>query len=696
MLLCGCGDTPHLNVLLVTFDTTRADHIGCYGNDSVSTPTIDGIAAQGVLFRNAYSPIPITLPSHTTMLTGMTPLSHGVRDNGLFVVPAEVETLAEVLSRAGYACAAAIGSYPLMAKFGLDQGFELYDDRVAARWEDHRGRQVRFKQDLYFDERKAARVNDALVPWLTENSSRPFFAWAHYYDPHHPLDPPPPYDQLYANRPYDGEIAYADESFGTLLEELRRLGVEDRTVVVFASDHGEGLGEHNETTHSMLLYDTTLRVPLVFRVPGGVEGRTVEERVGLIDITPTILDLLGIEPPRNLDGRSLAPLLLSPAPPAATSSRDLYIETLSPRLVNGWGELRGILSYDYKYIHGPRPELFNLTTDPHELTNLYADEPDRAAGLRSRLEQQLDALDGAGRSAAAELDEESRRRLAALGYLLPSGTDADTITEELVEGGIAPQDRVGDVNDISAAKSLLFRRRPLEARELLLALVDRDPENALYRELLMTAQLQLGMVDEALTSLEVLRGPTGEDDVTESLLHNLVAVLFAQEQRQQSIQLLEDHLDRKDSANGRYLLATLRGRIGDVEGQHAALRHALNVDPEHVPARVDLAVHLSETGSEEAEAEFLRAIASGRYSSRAHFNYGAYLVKNGQLARAADFFERAAELNPRYLQAHLARVSVALDLGDPEAAARAYDQLRQVEPASDEARLAADLLAGDA
>ena len=684
-----------MNVVLVTFDTTRADHVGCYGNGTVSTPRIDDLAAQGVLFRHAYSSIPITLPSHTSMMTGKTPLSHGVRDNGLFVVPDEEVTLAELLSGNGYACAAAVGSYPLIAKFGLDQGFELFDDDVKSQWEDHLGRQVRSKQALYFDERRAARVNDAVLPWLSEHSSRPFFLWVHYFDPHQPLDPPPPYDQLYANRLYDGEIAYADECLGTLLDELRRLDVYDRTIVVFASDHGEGHGDHGEQTHSMLLYDTTIRVPLVIRVPGGVAGQVVEDRVGLVDITPTILDLLDVSPPGDLDGRSLVPFLRGGDPTPSAASRELYVETLSPRLVNGWGELRGILTGDYKYVHGPRPELFNLTTDGRELKNLIDDEPEVAADLRSRLERLLAAVDGTGPSAATQLDEESRRRLAALGYLLPAGSDPGAITEELHEGGIAPQDRVGDVNDLSSAKSLLFQSRPLEARELLLSLIARDPENPMYRELLMGAELQLGMVKQALADFEILRGPDGKGDVTESLLHHLVAVLFTEGQRELSIRLLEEHLAESATADGEFLLATLRGGLGDQEARRAALLRALELDPTHVPARIDLAVLLAEAGSAQAEAEFLQAIQNGRYSSRAHFNYGAFLVKQGALDRAADCFDRAVELNPSYLQAHLAIVAVALDLGDRDKAERAFDRMKRVSPDSEEARLAAQLLTED-
>ncbi|MEZ5330546.1 MAG: sulfatase [Thermoanaerobaculia bacterium] len=332
LLLCvlvGCSRGERWNVVVATFDTTRADHIGCYGNASASTPVVDALAAEGFLFENAHAAIPITMPSHSTIMTGLVPMRHGVRDNGLFVLPAGVETLAERLRSAGYATGAAVGSFPLTAKFGLDQGFDLYDDRVQSSQEDFRGRKVRAKQDIFFDERRAQRVNEAIYPWLEEvaEAAKPFFLWVHYYDPHQPLQPPPPYDQLFADDLYAGEIAYADESLGTLFDELRRLGVWDRTLVVFTADHGEGMGEHRERTHSYLLYETTLHVPLIVRAPGGFEApRRITERVHHVDIVPTVLDLLGLERPPDLDGRSLVPYLRGERPSVSND----YAETLSP------------------------------------------------------------------------------------------------------------------------------------------------------------------------------------------------------------------------------------------------------------------------------------------------------------------------------------------------------------------------------
>ncbi len=307
--LIGCGNDRPMNIVIVTFDTTRIDTIGCYGNQEASTPNLDALAERGVRFQNAFSSVPITLPAHTTLMTGLYPLKHGVRDNGIFKVREDVTTLAEILRDRGYRTGAAIGSFPLGKQFHLDQGFEFYDDGVTGEYEDFRGRRVLPRTGIFFDERDASAVNQAAFPWLEEYSGGPFFLWLHYFDPHQPLKPPAPYDQLFMADPYLGEVAFADEAFGAVINRLEALGVADRTIVVMASDHGEGRGEHGEETHSLLAYNSTLHVPLIISVPGGRKGLTISERVGLVDVVPTVLDLLAIERPGIFQGRSLVPEL---------------------------------------------------------------------------------------------------------------------------------------------------------------------------------------------------------------------------------------------------------------------------------------------------------------------------------------------------------------------------------------------------
>ena len=267
----SCGRQPPLNVLLITLDTTRADHLGCYGYDAIETPNIDRLAAEGTLYERCYTPVPITLPSHLSILTGTYPVFHGVRENAGFYVADELDTLAEILNREGYATAAFVGAFPLDSQTGLDQGFELYDDNYPSSLEEGQHPSLRGA----FDERPAAEVVQPAIAWIDQRGAAPFFLWTHFFDPHQPQIPPSPYRERYADALYDGEIASVDEAIGRLLTRIAERGFLDRTLVVVTADHGEGLGDHGELTHALLLHSSTVRVPLIVRDPRGPAGERV-------------------------------------------------------------------------------------------------------------------------------------------------------------------------------------------------------------------------------------------------------------------------------------------------------------------------------------------------------------------------------------------------------------------------------------
>ena len=323
-----------MNVVLFTFDTTRADFLGCYGREDATTPNLDHLAASGYRFAHAISSNPVTQPAHATILTGLYPMVHGVRDNLLFRLPEERQTLAERLQQHGYRTGAAIGGFPLTREFGTSQGFDYYDDDLTARRRDYRGRPAPWKANTYYEERPASHVNDAILPFLREANQQPFFLWLHYWDPHEPHIAPPPYGQLYAHDPYQGEISYADDQLGRLLGELEALGVADRTLVLMTSDHGEGRGEHGEATHAFLAHDSTLHVPLILYVPGRPGGQVIDQTVGTVDIVPTVLDLLGMDIPEELQGQSLVPLMDEDSDSAKGNPSDSFSNTratITPR-----------------------------------------------------------------------------------------------------------------------------------------------------------------------------------------------------------------------------------------------------------------------------------------------------------------------------------------------------------------------------
>jgi len=360
------GAAAGFNILLVTLDTTRADRIGCYGYRRAATPILDRLAASGVRFAEALTAAPETLPAHATLLTGLLPPHHGVRINTEGRLGSLHQTLAEVARGRGYQTAAFVSAFVLDARFGLDQGFDHYDDRVDAT------RGTAFAAGT--NERRAGATTDAALAWLrSRDRARPFLLWVHYFDAHAPYDPPEPFASRFAGSLYDGEIAYMDAQLGRLLDGVDAAGPRDKTVVIVVGDHGESLGEHYERTHSVFLYRSTVRVPLVFSnprlfpKPAVVDGAVVS----LADVAPTLLDLLGVEDPPDRDGVSL---LATKADPR----RGVYVESLVPWLDFGWAPLFGLRTLRESYVLAPRPECYDLRTDPEERRNLI--QPGDAKG----------------------------------------------------------------------------------------------------------------------------------------------------------------------------------------------------------------------------------------------------------------------------------------------------------------------------
>ncbi len=406
------GSAAGFNVVVVTLDTTRADRLGCYGYRGAETPVLDRLAAEGIRFDDAVSSVPLTLPAHTSIFTGLDPQNHGVRNNGEYRVDASLTTLAEVLQGQGYDTAAFVSAFVLDARFGLDQGFARYDDRVDAAQGGKFGRLE--------SERSAGTVTQAALGWLrTRQGQDPFFLWVHYYDAHVPYTPPSAYADRFAASPYDGEIAYVDAQIGRLIKALESAAARDRTVVFIVGDHGESLGEHDERTHARLIYEASQHVPLIMWCPALVQGPYLVDDavVGICDIFPTVLDLLEIAHEGPSDGASLLRC-------REHANRMLYMETMATYLENGWAPLHGIRRHTDKYIFAPTPEYYDLQADPGELDNLLLGKlsPDAEAAvaeLRAELAVRMKDSPSAESVAAAamELDPQTLRQLQSLGYL---------------------------------------------------------------------------------------------------------------------------------------------------------------------------------------------------------------------------------------------------------------------------------------
>ena len=367
------ASNPAPNVVVITIDTLRADHLGCYGDKQIRTPNIDALAADGARFDRAYTAVPVTLPSHTVMFTGTYPMRSGMHDFAANKLGPGQPTLASVLKENGYVTGAVIGSAVLDSRFGLNRGFDFYYDHF-----DFNRLQESNLEEM---ERPGNLVAEVALDWLGKNYQKKFFLWMHLYDPHYPYNPPAPYAAEYRDRPYDGEIAFADSQVGRLIHFLKEKGLYANTLIVLSGDHGESLGEHGEKTHGFFIYNATLHVPFIIHLPGTASPRTVPDLISLADLMPTVLQALKLEVPAQVQGHNLLPLIRTKDP---GEPRNLYAETFLPRLHFNWSELRGVETANYHFIDAPKPELYDLTKDPGETRNLFGDR--KAVGEEMRVQ----------------------------------------------------------------------------------------------------------------------------------------------------------------------------------------------------------------------------------------------------------------------------------------------------------------------
>jgi|ERR1039458_2825754 arylsulfatase A-like enzyme/Flp pilus assembly protein TadD len=490
--LAGAAAPP--NIILITLDTVRADRMGFLGSKRGLTPNLDALARQSVVFTRAYSQVPLTVPSHATILTGTYPQFNQVND---FQVPLaqELPYAPEILRTHGYHTAAFVGAVILdpSAKFapGFDRGFDTYDAGFRAR----RPGESRYRTT----ERRGGEVVAHALAWLNQHPKGPFFMWVHLYDPHHPYDPPEPYKSKYAAAPYDGEIAYTDSAVGKFLSQLRARGLYDGAVIAVMADHGEALGEHGEDTHGVFLYDETIHVPLVIKLPGGISagtrsagtrstekrsaGKRIESRVGLVDVLPTILQAVGVPVPQEVQGESLlgmmtptpkaAPAESSEASVATSSDRPAYAETDYPHRAYGWSSLRALRTGKYLYIDAPRKELYDQSADPkaeHDLSSASTAVTGTLAGQLDAFRQKTSSSREAPKSV---VDPEAQEKLAALGYV---ATDPNSLRLGSKDLGADPKDKIEIANSSSRANFLMEEARYQEAVPLLQQLIAKDPD----------------------------------------------------------------------------------------------------------------------------------------------------------------------------------------------------------------------------
>ena len=680
LLAAGCAPQPPpappvaRHVVLVTIDTLRADRLGCYGSD-VATPHLDRIAAQGALAREASAHVPLTRPSHASLFTGLLPSQHGIRDNISPAVLPDTPLLAEAFKKGGFATAGFVSSIVLESQSGLDRGFDVYSDEFPGARGD--------AQFLNTVQKRGEQTLAEASAWLESHRDGRLFAWVHLYEPHDPYEPPEPYATRYAGRLYDGEVAWSDELVGRLDATLERLGLARDTLLVVTSDHGEGLDEHGEALHGFFAYQTTLRVPLLVRGPGIPAGVRLPVTARLVDLFPTLLELAGLPLPSGarLAGHSLAGALRGgPAPQEPVT----YAETLVPLLHFGWSDLRVVREGRFKYIQAPRPELYDLASDPGEQRNLADSQGARSTAMRTVLGRFLDEERRGGPAAGgtASAPIELIEKLGALGYVGAGGA-ADTATP-----GADPKDKIEDFRIVNSlireallklhagehresarllrrvlsrgiesfevhyylARSLLALRSYSEAATHFAQAGRRAPAHAAAWEGLAECREQLGDVQGAVSTLQDAQKALPRD----AALRTREALLLRGANRLQEARRAYESalpLSPRD-AKLRAQLGELLRDMGEPEEAIRRLREAVDLDPASASYWNSLGMVLGGNGKlEDAEKAFREAIARDGKNHRHAYNLGLALLRLGRAAEARPFFEKALALEPSFTPA---------------------------------------------
>jgi arylsulfatase A-like enzyme/Flp pilus assembly protein TadD len=637
------------SVLLITVDTLRADRLGCYGARNVRTPAMDALAAEGVRFENAYAQVPMTLPSHAVILSGTYPMYNGVRDFTSPGLPPNVGIIAEPFQHQGFQTAAFVSAFVVDSTWGFGRGFETYNDHF-----DPRQFETRNPGSV---ERRADETVDRTLAWFgarasNGNSTKPFFLWLHLFDPHSDYNPPEPYRSRYAGRLYDGEVAYTDSQLARLFSYLRKMGMYDRTLIVLLSDHGESLGEHGEDEHGFFIYNSTIQVPMIFKLPRGMgTPRVVEQPVETIDVAPTLLELLRIRDPisRQFQGISLASLIQGKRP---ASVRPVYSESYYPRNSFGWSPLRSITARQSRYIEAPKPEVYDLSVDPVEKNNLYTQRRAEAAALRNQLlefERRYSAK--LERATGPPLSAETLERLKSLGYVAYSAPAAAGPSRSA--GSLPdPKDRLHVFKSILRATDLASIGRVDQSNALLKSVATEEPN--LYVIPFMLAE-------------------------------NAARVSRWAEAEQQFLACL-----KLNSSFAQAIMGVARALLAQGKGEQARpwLELAIHENPHNFLAFHGLGlVARSERKSEDARRYFAKAIEEKPNYAPSHQELGIVLVEMQRYAGALGPLSRAAELGPEnailanYLGTAFANTGRTAD------AIKSYEKALELQPDYAVARL---------
>ena len=652
-LTCACrrGGPParETPVVLICVDTLRADHLPAYGYRGVATPALDALARDSILFENAYSHVPLTLASHATIFTGLLPPQTGIRDNYGFTLPPGLETIASLLKASGRATGGAVSAFVLTRKTGIDRGFDFYDDAI---------------EQADPPERPGNITEQSLEKWLEGVRSGPFFAFLHLFEPHAPYEPPEPYRSRYALA-YDGEIARADEIVGTFLARLKSWGLYDRSLIVFLSDHGEGLRDHGEQEHGIFLYREAIHVPLLVKLPTGRRaGEKVSAPVSLTDIFPTIAREVGRTPPVGLQGRNLLNSQELAAP------RRIYGETFYPRLRLGWSDLASLIDDRNHYIEAPRAELYDILADPSEKRDLSASLPPAFRSLRLELSQMTRPF-----RMPAEGDTEHAKKLAALGYLTATSADARAATLPDPKDRIALLDGRPDFQKFLARKddaaviaaSREFVRKVPAALDVWRMLADSLERQGKREEAIRA--LKEGLAATSATTVPELRAPA---------LERLTYLLVRAGRGKEALEVGDASFTDPEALTA---FGIAQAEAGQLAPAIAVFRKALERDPEYALAHLNLGTALARSGDVRGALEHLEhAVKSDPAIASAWNALGSARARQGDEAGALECWKRAVDLDPTQYDALYNIAIVEGRRGNVEAARKSLQRFVATAP----------------
>jgi arylsulfatase A-like enzyme/Flp pilus assembly protein TadD len=713
--IAGRAGRQPLNLVIITLDTTRADHLGAYGSKDVETPALDRLAREGVLFEQAMTSAPLTLPAHSTIFTSRFPPEHGVRDNGGFFLGPEQTTLAEMLGPLGFKTGGFIAAFVLDSKWGISQGFETYfDDFDRAKT---RGKSLGEIQ------RPANEVVDKALPWIDSVKDQRFFAWLHFYDPHTPYAPPEPHRTKYKGHPYRGEVAFTDSQVGRVVEFLESRGLLDRTVVAVLGDHGESLGDHGEDAHGFFIYEAVTRVPFIIRAPlESARGRRVADPVRTVDLLPTVLDLLALPVAQQVAGKSLVPLMTGAAIELGLEG---YAESMYPLHHYGWSDLRAMRSGRFKVIDAPRPELYDIEADPYEKVDIYQQRRtvgDQMIASLRRMEQGFEKAEPA--LPPTDVDPEVRARLAALGYIgsfVATANDPRT-TRADPKDKFALFNMLGEARDLAPAKdsfpkvtailrkvlaedpevidawfslgnAYFKERRHREAIEYFKRALVLKPDYDLAVMNIAAAYRQLGDDDAALAGFEHYLTLDPKDAYVR---YQMGEIWLDRGDLDRAEKLFREALEMDDHvAAAKNALGAIAFRRGDVESARRLSLEALELRPDVRLAHYNLALIAEARGDlASAEREYLEELDLHPETYKAAFNLSRVYAQMGEKQLEIEALRQALDGNPEFADGHffLARALLASG-GDMNEAARLAQEGLKLAPASEMAPLGHYVLA---